>query len=33
MTIEEGGEGQGSWITKAFSRHLAEVGKGWETEK
>lgn len=25
--------GQGNWITKAFSRHLAEVGKGWEPAK
>lgn len=25
--------GQGNWITKAFSRHLAEVGKGWAPAK
>lgn len=25
--------GQGNWLTKAFSRHLAEVGKGWEPAK
>ncbi|OWQ52523.1 DUF6538 domain-containing protein [Stenotrophomonas maltophilia] len=25
--------GQGNWITKAFSRHLAEVGRGWEPAK
>ena len=25
--------GQGNWITKSFSRHLAEVGKGWEPAK
>lgn len=25
--------GQGNWITKAFSRHLAEVGKDWEPAK
>lgn len=25
--------GQGNWITKAFSRHLAEVGNGWEPAK
>jgi len=25
--------GQGNWITKAFSRHLAEVGQGWEPAK
>jgi len=25
--------GQGNWITKAFSRHLAEVGKSWEPAK
>ncbi|MCC4590372.1 site-specific integrase [Xanthomonas campestris pv. cannae] len=25
--------GQGNWITKAFSRHLAEVGKNWEPAK
>ncbi|QHB73859.1 tyrosine-type recombinase/integrase [Stenotrophomonas sp. 364] len=25
--------GQGNWITKAFSRHLAEVGKAWEPAK
>lgn len=25
--------GQGNWITKAFSRHLVEVGKGWEPAK
>ncbi|OQP81657.1 integrase [Xanthomonas phaseoli pv. syngonii LMG 9055] len=25
--------GQGNWITKAFSRHLAEVAKGWEPVK
>lgn len=25
--------GQGNWITKAFSRHLAEMGKGWEPAK
>ncbi|UDI82186.1 integrase [Xanthomonas citri pv. mangiferaeindicae] len=25
--------GQGNWITKAFSRHLAEVAKGWEPAK
>ncbi|MBB3919825.1 MULTISPECIES: site-specific integrase [Xanthomonas] len=25
--------GQGNWITKAFSRHLAEVGKGWVPAK
>lgn len=24
---------QGNWITKAFSRHLAEVGKDWEPAK
>lgn len=24
---------QGNWITKAFSRHLAEVGKEWEPAK
>lgn len=24
---------QGNWITKAFSRQLAEVGKGWEPAK
>ncbi|QHG89029.1 site-specific integrase [Xanthomonas cucurbitae] len=25
--------GQGNWITKAFSRHLAEVGRDWEPAK
>ncbi len=25
--------GQGNWITKAFSRNLAEVSKGWEPAK
>ncbi|MEA9859114.1 site-specific integrase [Xanthomonas campestris pv. raphani] len=25
--------GQGNWITKAFSRHLAEVGKDWAPAK
>jgi len=25
--------GQGNWITKAFSRHLAKVSKGWEPAK
>ncbi|MFS8407557.1 site-specific integrase [Xanthomonas campestris pv. campestris] len=25
--------GQGNWITKAFSRHLADVGKGWAPAK
>ncbi|WP_321992829.1 site-specific integrase [Xanthomonas citri] len=25
--------GQGNWISKAFSRHLAEVGKNWPTAK
>ncbi|OEZ02465.1 MULTISPECIES: site-specific integrase [Stenotrophomonas] len=25
--------GQGNWITKAFSRHLADVGKNWEPAK
>ncbi|MET3147876.1 UNVERIFIED_ORG: integrase [Xanthomonas axonopodis] len=25
--------GQGNWITKAFSRHLAEVGKTWDPAK
>ncbi|TFZ44689.1 site-specific integrase [Stenotrophomonas maltophilia] len=25
--------GQGNWITKAFSRHLGEVGKHWEPAK
>lgn len=25
--------GQGNWITKAFSRHLADVSKGWEPAK
>ncbi len=25
--------GQGNWITKAFSRHLAEVSEGWEPAK
>ncbi|MFA4639001.1 site-specific integrase [Xanthomonas perforans] len=25
--------GQGNWITKAFSRHLADVGKDWEPAK
>jgi integrase len=25
--------GQGNWIIKAFSRHLAEVGKDWEPAK
>lgn len=25
--------GQGNWITKAFSRHLADVGKEWEPAK
>ncbi|MFI8716830.1 DUF6538 domain-containing protein [Stenotrophomonas sp. NPDC077464] len=25
--------GQGNWITKAFSRHLGEMGKGWEPAK
>lgn len=25
--------GQGNWITKAFSRHLAAVGKDWEPAK
>ncbi|ATS51210.1 integrase [Xanthomonas citri pv. fuscans CFBP 6996] len=25
--------GQGNWITKAFSRYLAEIGKGWPEAK
>jgi len=27
------GNGQGNWITKGLSRHLAEMGKGWEPAK
>lgn len=25
--------GQGNWITKAFSRYLAEIGQGWPEAK
>ncbi|WP_373926669.1 hypothetical protein, partial [Enterobacter hormaechei] len=25
--------GQGNWITKAFSRHLATIGKDWPKAK